>query len=135
MEMATDTQTATVQVLTAEVRVLHLGARQAAPGVYRQLDPVPWASLAPFGRVRDPAPRVSKSAGRCQTVEVIGADRSGNLARCWLDLPHDPVAQPGATGGDGYLHDPGGWYADQDEAAAVWDAANALPLIVLAGLS
>jgi hypothetical protein len=46
-------RTATVEVLTAEVRVLQVGSRQVTLSVYRQLDHVPAAEIEPFGRVCD----------------------------------------------------------------------------------
>lgn len=45
--------TATVETLTAEVRVLMVGNRQVTLSVYRQLDEVLLADIAPFGRVND----------------------------------------------------------------------------------
>lgn len=45
---------ATVEVLTAEVRVLMVGSRQVTLSVYGQLDEVSPAQIRPFGRV---APR------------------------------------------------------------------------------
>lgn len=47
------TATATVEVLTAEVRVLMVGSRQITLSVSRQLDRVPWRRCNPFGRIRD----------------------------------------------------------------------------------
>lgn len=47
------TKTATVEVLTAEVRVLMVGSRQVTLSVYRQLDCVPVGDIEPFGRVND----------------------------------------------------------------------------------
>lgn len=44
---------ATVECLTAEVRVLMVGSRQVTLSVYRQLDRVPLSECDPFGRVRD----------------------------------------------------------------------------------
>lgn len=46
-------KTATVEVLTAEVRVLMVGSRQITLSVARQLDRVPWHRCHPFGRIRD----------------------------------------------------------------------------------
>jgi hypothetical protein len=47
------TNTATVETLTAEVRVLMVGKRQVTLSVYRQLDTVDLPLMEPFGRVRD----------------------------------------------------------------------------------
>ena len=48
--------TATVETLTAEVRVLMVGRRQVTMSVFRQLDTVDWQewkTLELFGRVRE----------------------------------------------------------------------------------
>jgi hypothetical protein len=65
-------QSATVEVLTAEVRTLHVGSRQVTLSVYRQLDWVPADEIEPWGRVQDkPPPGV---------IEVVGS-HNGTLAR------------------------------------------------------
>lgn len=46
------TDTATVETLTAEVRVLMVGNRQVTLSVARQLDEVPISELEAFGRIR-----------------------------------------------------------------------------------
>lgn len=78
---------ATVEVLTAEVRVLMVGNRQVTMSVYKQLDHVPAGELATFGRVnftdRD------KPTGR---VRVVGRHiPTGALARSHLDEPLPPA--------------------------------------------
>jgi hypothetical protein len=103
--MATNSETATVEVLTAEVRVLQVGRRQITMSVCRQLDQVePW-QIEPFGRVSD-----GEYGG--SWVAVVGRDtRTGALVRalaCW-----------------------GSSRPAEDRAAREW---RALPLIVLAGL-
>lgn len=45
--------TATVETITAEVRVLMVGNRQVTLSVYRQLDAVDLKNVEPFGRVND----------------------------------------------------------------------------------
>ena len=47
------TTTATVEVLTAEVRVLMVGSRQITRSVYRQLDIVPYDQVEAMGRVNE----------------------------------------------------------------------------------
>ena len=69
----TDTATATVEVLTAEVRVLMIGSRQITLSVVRQLDFADPDEIAPFGRVRT-------GAYDNEVVEVVGSVR-GVLAR------------------------------------------------------
>jgi hypothetical protein len=75
------TQSATVETLTAEVRVLMVGSRQITLSVARQLDWVELEDMEPFGRVRldaDPT--------------VIGRDReTGALVLATYRLPHEPV--------------------------------------------
>jgi hypothetical protein len=44
---------ATVELLTAQVRILQVGSRQVTLSVYRQLDQVPADEIEPFGRVHD----------------------------------------------------------------------------------
>jgi hypothetical protein len=64
--------TATVETLTAEVRVLMVGSRQVTQSVAKQLDRVPLSRLRPFGRVK-------LSPEEYYTL-VIGADPDGVLA-------------------------------------------------------
>lgn len=58
--------TATVETLTAEVRVLMVGNRQITAGVANQLDSVTWWDLKPFGRYR-------QSDG---TLRIIGSNNT-----------------------------------------------------------
>lgn len=70
--------TATVETLTAEVRVLMVGNRQVTLSVYRQLDRVPPALIEPFGRVND-----NRDGGGLVTgVFVVGRhSKTGQLVR------------------------------------------------------
>jgi hypothetical protein len=104
----TATTAARVEVLTAEVRVLVVGARQVTVSVYEQLD---WSAgletayFEPFGRVRPRRPHcgdgwggVSRDCPR-DCVDMIGRDpATGSLIRAcarlgtivageWCDLP------------------------------------------------
>ena len=47
------TESASVEVLTAEVRVLQVGNRQITRSIYRQLDAATFERFEPFGRVRN----------------------------------------------------------------------------------
>jgi hypothetical protein len=68
----TETSTATIETLTAEVRVLMVGKRQVTLSVAKQLDSVdPW-DIRPWGRIRSGGAK----------VEVIGTDDAGNLVTC-----------------------------------------------------
>jgi len=64
-------RTATVEVLTAEVRVLMVGSRQITLSVFRQLDIIDYESLEPMGRVND----------RDTVWWIIGRNDNGILAR------------------------------------------------------
>jgi hypothetical protein len=127
-ERSTSTQTATVEVLTAQVRVLQVGSRQVTLSVYRQLDHVNPAEIEPFGRVkdRDDDHRMICVIGRSTRPVDHGAlvrsevPMAGHIKdRLYLGARWQAV-----------LADP---YGRQQAAlmAAAWEA---LPLIVLAGL-
>jgi hypothetical protein len=85
-----DKHEATVEVLTAEVRVLQVGRRQVTLSVVRQLDWADPADVVPFGRVRTgdtPPGRVravgssgSRDVKSAASVEIIGS-ASGILVR------------------------------------------------------
>ena len=67
--------TATVEVLAAEVRVLKVGSRQVTMSVYNQLDTINDEDIEPFGRVR-------AREHDHEFVYVVGRDqRDGTLAR------------------------------------------------------
>lgn len=69
--------TATVETLTAEVRVLMVGNRQVTLSVYRQLDQVPLLGMDPFGRVRD---------GKDEGTWVVGRSKEGGvLVRAFVE--------------------------------------------------
>lgn len=59
------TNTATIETLTAEVRVLMVGKRQITKSVVKQLDRVAFDDITPFGRVR--------LDDDDDSVEVVGA--------------------------------------------------------------
>jgi hypothetical protein len=66
---ANPTTTATVELLTAEVRTVMIGRRQVTLSTYRQLDEVAPEVVEAFGRVRDPA--AMPTGG----IPVVGRDR------------------------------------------------------------
>jgi hypothetical protein len=77
--MTSTIATATIEVLTAQVRVLMVGSRQVTLSVYRQLDTIDYEQAHMLmGRVRDP----NKGEG------IIGSDKDGNLVR--VDKPERP---------------------------------------------
>ncbi|HKO85632.1 MAG TPA: hypothetical protein VJ140_13990 [Actinomycetota bacterium] len=82
------TETATVETLTAEVRVLMVGSRQVTLSVARQLDVVHPSVLEPFGRVNlNGKPAGDAQAGGWTTeVDLIGCSRiDGALVRSRVD--------------------------------------------------
>jgi len=90
MSRSNGTYTATVEALSAEVRVLMVGSRQVTLSVYRQLDRVPDDEIEPFGRVRD-----GKHEG-CD-VYVVGRHRETG-AHCGSErrsLRDSPVRRAG----------------------------------------
>ncbi len=121
----TTTTAATVEVLTAEVRVLMVGSRQVTMSVFGQLDRVDPRDVEPFGRVRVRAhcrepfygERVSAECP-WDCLDVVGREfTTDRLVQ--VCLPRERC------------------YRDQDADAArlrylrQWQS---LPLIVLAGL-
>ena len=74
------TQTATVETLTAEVRVLMVGSRQVTLSVAKQLDRVPLDALSPFGRVAIP------DIGSNSSWHLIGRHRDSGVL-CLASLP------------------------------------------------
>jgi hypothetical protein len=109
--------TATVEVLTAEVRVLMVGSRQVTLSVYRQLDETLPECIEPFGRVKD-AQDAKKEDHHWDSLYVIGRDHHGRLA--WASLTRKE--------GERYSY---GEDADSPNMYVEW---LKLPLIVLAGL-
>jgi hypothetical protein len=154
----TDVHEATVEVLTAEVRVLMVGSRQVTLSVARQLDIAAPDAIEPFGRVAL-GPEGTKRLDVIGRGIAAGALVRSNLARPsrWRCVwPHpgggsvticpahrgggdnDPIAEH-FWEGCRHLHRPpinkwdeGDWTVGA--WAGIWRAWQALPLIVLAGL-
>lgn len=116
---------ATVEVLTAEVRVLMVGSRQVTLSVYKQLDvAILGREFEIFGRIR--AGRFAAATGYAKDViEVVGA-RDGTLCASWL-------RRSGGLRAETSYVDPGG-QLNHDVGEQVWDQLEEYPLIVLAGL-
>ena len=77
------TDTATVETLTAEVRVLMVGNRQITLSVCRQLDVVPLEDMKPFGRIND---------GKRDGTYVVGKHRdTGALVTSKCERLNGPV--------------------------------------------
>lgn len=96
--------TASVEVLTAEVRVLMVGSRQVTLSVYNQLDYAAGGDIEPFGRVNPGRAHCSDGWGGISRdcpgdcIDVVGRDGTGALVRScvrlysnrrhpWSDLP------------------------------------------------
>jgi|SRR5215472_14499324 len=86
-------KTATVEVLTAEVRVLMVGARQVTLSVARQLDAVALEDIEPFGRIRT----------REHEYAVIGKERTGVLVVATYE-PKPGIPRLEVTGITGCAH-------------------------------
>ena len=114
------TNTATVEALTAEVRVLMVGNRQVTLSVAKQLDTVGFLDVEAFGRIRGVSVRGMSTGG--DKIVVIGRERrTGELVTSVIVSPESP-----------YAH-----FRDEEvarAAARTFDAWRGLPLIVLAGL-
>jgi hypothetical protein len=131
--------TATVETLTAEVRVLMVGSRQVTLSVVRQLDIAKPDQIMPCGRVR-----AARDFG-AGDIEVVGSV-NGVLARsfacktthrCYGPVrddgsyyKHCPEYVPGGINGE---HPDHSWcsFSPSEETYNNW---RTLPLIVLAGL-
>jgi len=123
-------QTATVDVLTAEVRVLMIGSRQVTMSVYKQLDWIAPDKIVPFGRINDGERWVSSDVER---LVVVGQNPDdGSLVRARFRRQHRGTV---VRTGEKLIK-----YSDSADASmrlctrSEWEAAEALPLIVLAGL-
>lgn len=134
-------ETATVETLTAEVRVLMVGSRQITLSVARQLDEVAYWDITPFGRI---SLNIKPEWGEKERIDVIGRDGHGSLVRSSAirfryicDLYHTAGTR-GMDGGQAVyrqcslenVHRDHEWYGS-DEEFQEW---KNLPLIVLAGL-
>jgi len=106
--MPTQTNTATVEVLTAEVRVLMVGSRQVTLSVWKQLDYVDPLYVMAFGRV-------GVKISMYPTICVVGKHiNDGSLVRSSCSPPHE--------------------YSPEQREYTIAQEWAALPLIVLAGL-
>jgi hypothetical protein len=82
----TASKTATVETLTAEVRVLMVGSRQITLSVYGQLDRIDAGEIEPFGRVRP-------KDGTPGWIYIIGKNPgNGELVRACVPFTDDAIA-------------------------------------------
>jgi hypothetical protein len=130
----TKTHEATVEALTAEVRVLMVGSRQITLSVARQLDRIDADAIQPFGRVRIDT---GLDEG---VVQVIGAGPDGVLARSGARAERHPCyasghpTSPRCPEHRGGMHGKDHVWVTYKPSQSVYDEWSALPLIVLAGL-
>lgn len=80
-------RSASVDLLTAEVRAVMIGNRQVTLSVYRQLDTVPYAHIEAWGRVRP-----GNSDAAPGSLQVIGRHRETGV------LSKSTVLRPPASG-------------------------------------
>lgn len=133
----------TVEVLTAEIRVLQVGSKPVALSAARQLDVVDGAAIKPFGRVRiDPKPTdglievigsvngvLSRSSARARKVECPGymnPSPRGYGPPLVVCARHRGTPPTGSSAHHNWKE-----YTPSQE---IYEAWRALPLIVLAGL-
>jgi hypothetical protein len=77
-------ESASVEVLRAEIRVLQVGNGQITLSMYRQLDEATFERFQPFGRVRD---NERKHTGK-GALQLVGRDtETGALVRCDAQPP------------------------------------------------
>jgi hypothetical protein len=143
------TRTATVEALTAEVRVLMVGSRQITLSVVRQLDRVAPDLIEPFGRVRaarQPALNEIEVVGSVDGILAYSttAARSHHCAPQhfpgWCDEHRELGAGELEVADEWHayrlprdLWEAHYWYTYTD-SAELWAKWAELPLIVLAGL-
>jgi hypothetical protein len=138
-----------VQALTAEIRVLQVGSKSLAISAARQLDYADATAITPFGRVRiDPKPADG-------LIEVIGSvngilvrsSASARKVRCpgWASAPGTRDYLPRGYGLPQLVcrqhyrtgpETPAGHHdwTEYTPSQKIYEAWQALPLIVLAGL-
>lgn len=81
-------ETAKVEVLTAEVRALMVGNRQITLSVFRQLDWVNISEIKIFGRVND---EKTLNEFRGHPLLVVGANNKGILCRSAVYCPRKDI--------------------------------------------
>jgi hypothetical protein len=98
-------ESASVEVLSAEVRVLRVGDGQITLSMYRQLDEASPERFEPFGRVRDNERNLRRGA-----LQLVGRDtETGALVRCDASPPDWSAADGPSEFTHWLRHQPGGW--------------------------
>jgi hypothetical protein len=92
------TESASVKVLSAEIRVLQVGSGQITRSMYRQLDEASLEQFKPFGRVKDNKLKSGEGA-----LQMVGRDtKTGALVR--YDAQPPPTDWPTLAGPSEYSH-------------------------------
>jgi hypothetical protein len=117
--------TASVEVLTAEVRTIMVGNRQVTMSVYKQLDWVKPSAIEPFGRVRSGEKFFDRYGDYAEYLAIVGRVKdgftdAGVLGRAKLVKP--------------VVRNSGESLEQFNERLDLYKAWEDLPLIVLAGL-
>jgi len=128
--------TATVETLTATVRVLMVGSRQVTLSVFKQLDMIDdLNNLAPMGRVRFHDPDAMNEDGYPEGIDqlwLVGTEKdSGHLVRAHVSRPVWP--SPRDRYGKGWSHEQA-LEAYETHSLPEYMRYKELPLIILAGL-
>jgi hypothetical protein len=132
----TESSTATVETLTAEVRVLMVGNRQITTSVAKQLDTVPLDKLKPFGRVRMSDGQIWVIGSRVEDGTLVIANplmHFETVARVWIH-DKDEIAQWESLGFSRAYSDDLHVLMRRPISDSLRQQAMILPLIVLAGL-
>lgn len=134
-----------VEVLTAELRVLRVGAKDLTRSAARQLDSVDGAGIKPFGRVRidrKPADGLIEVVGSVNGVLARSSARAtkfecpGYASSSLHDFSYGPKPRVCARHRDtspGPADDTHVW-TEYTPSQKIYEAWQAMPLIVLAGL-
>ena len=123
------THTPAVETMTAEVRVITIGAQRLTLSMYKQLDWHRFDAVTLFGRVRAYLPRRDEFGDRLPPadLELIGRDAAGNLVRSHVGVASYPPRS--------YMPPREAPQAERDAAVLRWETLMAelrrLPLIVL----
>jgi hypothetical protein len=122
--------TATVEVLTAEVRVLMVGSRQVTLSVFNQLDETfYWSQFVPFGRVR-PKERGLWLVGQdTETGALVKYQPERPTHACWIG-----AAGELRTWGEARSCQHDYCNTEIEREWAWYKGLEEMPLIVLAGL-
>jgi hypothetical protein len=123
-------ESASVERLSAEVRVVQVGSRQITRPMYRQLDEATFGRFEPFGRVRD-----NKRKPRAGVLQLVGRDTETGALVSYDAQPPDWSASAGPEEfthwlrhrhhiGEGFGHGPGLVVAIHHKFALRWNGTS-----------